>query len=244
MKGLFVALLLVLLQARIGVCQFNDSINYYANLSSTGILNKTNNGNSYVLNNSFRFNIYKKSVAINTINSWMFGKNQERLTNNDYTAGLDVNLFKNERHVYYWALANYEKSYSLKINYRLQSGGGVGYYILDKADFVVQISDGILYETSDLYDAENTANEFEILRNSFRLKFRVTGWNVLTLEGSDFIQHALADKHDYIIRSNTNLSVKLRKWLSITLAVNYNKLSVTGRDNFLLNYGLTIEKYF
>jgi hypothetical protein len=240
----FAILLLTVIIQHLALGQFNDSTNYYANLTSAGIVNKTNAGKSYVLNNALRFNIYKKSVALNTTNSWIYGKNQGTRTNNDLASGLDFSLFKDQRHVYYWAHANYEKSFSLRINHRLQSGLGVGYYVLDRQDFMLQISDGILYETSDLTDSEGSQNENEILRNSFRIKFKVIFWDVVTLEGSDFLQHSLEDKHDYIIRSNTNLSIRLKKWLSITVVLTYNKQSVTDRENLLLNYGVTLEQYF
>src|SRR5688572_3271901 len=101
------------------VAQFNDTTNYYVNYTSTGIINNTNEGNSYVLNNNVRFNVYKKHILLNTTNGWVFGEQWDVRTNNDFTSVADINLFKEERHVYYWGLANYEKSYSLKVNYRV-----------------------------------------------------------------------------------------------------------------------------
>ncbi|WP_299291965.1 hypothetical protein [uncultured Mucilaginibacter sp.] len=47
-----------------------------------------------------------------------------------------------------------------------------------------------------------------------------------------------------IIRSNTNLSLKIQKWLVFTTSFNYNRQNRTHSENVLLNYGLTIEKYF
>jgi hypothetical protein len=224
--------------------QFNDTINYYANYTSTGIINKTNEGNSYVLNNQIKFNIYKKSVSLNTTNSWIYGQQLENVTNNDFFSVVDLNLFKSERNIYYWALGNFEKSYSLKINYRLQSGLGIGYYLIDKQNFVLHISDGILFEKSDLYDTEIGDNDYRILRNSFRIKFRLLVKDIFVLDNSDFLQHSLSDRKDYIIKSSTTLSLKLRKWLSFTIALNYNKLNLTKRENLLCNYGLTLERYF
>jgi hypothetical protein len=132
--------------------QFNDSTNYYVNYATTGIINKTNNGSSYVLNNAVKFNFYKKHLSLNTGSSWIYGKNQMNLTNNYFMSSADINLFKSQRHIYYWGLSSFEKSYSLKINHRLQTGAGIGYYIIDKKDFVLQLSDGILFEKSDLFD--------------------------------------------------------------------------------------------
>jgi hypothetical protein len=224
--------------------QFNDTIHYYTNFNSTGVVNRTNDGSSYVFNNGIKFNFYRQHFSINTNTNWIYGRQPERLTNNDFTSALDANIFKSQRHIYYWALASYDKSYSLKINYRVQSGFGVGYYVMDKKNFVVQISDGILYDKGDLYDNEASRNDYQIIRNSFRFKYRFIFKERIVLEGSDFLQHSLKDQHDYIIKSNTNLSLKMSKWLSFTTALTYNKLSLTRRENLLLNFGLTLERYF
>jgi hypothetical protein len=229
----------------IGRAQFNDTINYFLKHSSTGIINRTNDRNSFVLNNALRFSVYKKNVSINTNNTWVYGEQQDIVSNNDFASTLDFDLFKTKRHLYYWGLLHYEKSLSLKVDDRFQGGLGVGYYLIDREDFVIQISDGILYEYSDLYAQEGLEDEeYDTYRNSLRLKFRFVFWNSVTLDGVDFIQHSLSDRKDYIVRSTTNLSVKVYKWLGFTIAVNYNKLNATRRENFLLNYGLTIEKYF
>jgi hypothetical protein len=207
--------------------QFNDTTNYYVNFGSTGIINKTNDRDSYLLNNHFKFSLYKKHV-----------------TNRDLTSALDFNLYERQQ-FYYWGLASYERSFSLRINNRLQAGLGLGYSVVDRENALVVISDGILYEKSDLYDnAEAGRNRYETVRNSFRIKFRFLVGNTVTIDGTDFLQHALSDGHDYIIRSNTNLSVKLLRWLSFTTSVTYNKLNKTRRENLLISFGLTLEKYF
>ena len=235
-------LMLISLQAN---AQFTDSTNYFVRYASTGVVNKTNDRNSFVLNNQLRFSVYKKNVSINTNNSWIYGEQQRSVSNNDFTSTLDFDLYKSRKHIYYWGLLNYEKSLSLKIHNRLQAGLGIGYFLIDQDDFAIQLSDGILYETSELYTQEGLTNaDYETFRNSFRLKFRFVFKDVITLDGVDFLQHSLTDRKDYIIRLNTNLSVKLYKWISLTAAVAYNKLNKTARENFLLNYGITLERYF
>jgi hypothetical protein len=225
--------------------QFNDSANYYLRYASTGIVNKTNDRNAFVLNNHLRFSVYRKNISLNTNNSWVYGEQQQMVSNNDFTSTLDFDLYKTRKHIYYWGLLNYEKSLSLKIYNRLQAGLGIGYYLIDHENYVIQLSDGILYETSELYDQEGLTNaDYETYRNSFRLKFRFVFKDALILEGVDFLQHSLSDRKDYIVRLNTNLSVKLFKWISLTASVNYNKLNKTSRENFLMNFGLTLEKYF
>ncbi len=225
--------------------QFTDSTNYFVRYASTGIVNRTNDNNSYVLNNQLRFSVYRKNISLNTNNAWIFGKQNGSVTNNDFMSTLDFDLYKTKKHLYYWGLVNYEKSLSLKITNRLQTGLGVGLYLIDRDDFVIQLSDGILYETSELSAQEGiAASDYETFRNSFRLKFRFVFKDAITLDGVDFLLHSVSDRKDYILRSTTNLSVKLLKWISLTTSVTYNKIRKTGRENFLLNYGLTIEKYF
>lgn len=183
---------------------------------------------------------------MNTNNTWIFGENQDAITNNDFSSSLDFNLHKTLKHFYYWGLASYEKSISLKIDHRYQAGLGVGYHIVDRPKAVVILSDGVLHESSALYDTPEAGRDttYSTFRNSFRLKFRFVIHDIITLDGSDFIQHSLSDRRDYIIRSQTTLSVKLVKWLSFNTSLTYNKLSATSRENLLLTFGLSAEKYF
>ncbi|MEI9946496.1 MAG: DUF481 domain-containing protein [Chitinophagaceae bacterium] len=224
--------------------QFNDSIHYYLRFASTGIINKTNDGDSYVLNNALNFNIKKKIVSINTSAGWIYGVQKGALTNNDFSAHSDVGLYKDLRKLYYWGLVNFDKSYSLKIKYRLQAGGGIAYNIINDPLLWINVSDGILYEKGDIIDAKLGRDVYQIPRNSFRLSYRWSLKDRVIISGIHFYQPSLIAINDYIIQSTNNLSVKLKKWLSLTAAVVYNKVSRTNRENLLITYGLTLEKYF
>jgi hypothetical protein len=240
----FLSITLILTTSK-GFGQFNDTINYFIHYGSTGVINKTNDGKAYVLNNNLRFNVTKKSVTVNAYSNWTYGKQRAGLTNNDFFSSLDFNIYKTLPHFYYWGIVTHEKSFSLKINHRLQTGLGIGYNILDKKNAVVILSDGILYEKSDLYDTPETGlDKYETFRNSFRLKFRMIYKDIIVFDGSDFLQHSLSDKSDYIIKTSTNLSVKIKKWLSITTSFNYNKVNRTNRETLFINYGLSLERYF
>jgi hypothetical protein len=226
--------------------QFNDTTNYYFRQNANGMINQTNDRDAFVLNNGLRFSLYKKNISLNSTNTWIYGKQQGQLSNNDFTSILDFDLYKTKRSIYYWGLINYEKSFSLKMRHRFQGGIGLGYYVIDSKTFVLQVSNGILYERSVLEPQESVsvADDYHTFRNSFRIKFRYVFKENVTLEHVDFLQHALSDRKDYIIRSNTTIAIKLYKWISMSLVVNYNKLNITERENFLLNYGLILEKYF
>lgn len=226
------------------MAQFTDSTFYYLGYTSSSTANKTNDGDSYLLNNAVKFSVRKKSISLNATNSWMYGKQDQKLTNNDFSSSLDFNLYKTFPHFFYWGLANYNTSYSLKINNQLLAGAGIAYNLVDKKNTLINLSNGILYDKSDLLLNDTIPDRYHTFRNSLRLLIRFNIQNMIIFDGSGFLQNSLKEKEDYILRSNTSLSFKLMKWLSLTTNYNYNKINRTERRNSLLSYGLTVERYF
>ena len=87
------------------VAQFNDSTNYYVNLGSTGIINRTNDRSSWISNNAFRFSVYKKHISLNSSSSFIYGEQQNMLSNRDFLSGLDFNYYLGGRPVYFFPSA-------------------------------------------------------------------------------------------------------------------------------------------
>ncbi|PUZ22578.1 DUF481 domain-containing protein [Chitinophaga costaii] len=242
MRSLLVLLLLLMghtLQA-----QYNDSTHYYFRYASTGSINSTDEGHAYLLNNALKVGVKKTNFTMNGSASYIYGQQNRSITNNDFASAIDFNYKSSLPGLYYWGLASYEKSVSLKINDRLQSGVGVAYGLLDTKTSMLNISDGILYEKSDLFLNDTIRDVYHTFRNSFRLQYRFSIHDIVIIDGSNFYQNSLQHGDDYIIKSVNNLSVKLRKWLLITASMAYNRSSRTGKENLLFNYGFTIEKYF
>ena len=225
-------------------CQFNDSIHHHFAFTSTGVYNKTKDQQSFVFNNAIAFEVNKKRIAYNTGASWIYGTQNKQLSNNDFSAAANVDYLKDIHRLYYWALVNYDNSYSLKINYRFQSGVGVGYIFSKQPNFNLEVSDGFVFETSDLTDPNIGKDVYQTVRNSLRVKYRWSYNKTFSLEGTNFYQPSVIDFSDYILKLNNKLSVKLNKWLSVTAAMTYNKISRTNRENLLLTYGLTVENYY
>jgi hypothetical protein len=220
--------------------QYTDSTAYHVLLSSTGSINKTNDNRAYLLNNSLNFGLKKKSIVLNASNTWLYGKQNQELSNNDFSSTVNFNLYKTFKHFYYWGLLNYNTSYSLKINHQLLAGLGVAYNLVDKENAYINISNGILYDKSNLL-ADQIDDTY---RNSFRFQFHFALKETVTLDGSNFLQSAFDNRHDYIFRSSTTLGIKIRKWISFTTALNYNKMNITNSENLNFTYGLAIDKYF
>lgn len=246
MKTINTAIVLMVFMAllnRAGA-QFSDSVHHYLGYSATGIINQTNDNNSFVLNNGIKFNINKKNKFFNSGASWVYGRQDGNQTNSDFVSSADFNVYGLAPHLYYWGLLTYEKSFSLKINDRFQGGAGLGYNLSEDKNAFVVISDGILYEYSNLKIDSITDDKYSTLRNSVRLKYHFVFSGIIILDGTHFWQQSLSSKEDYILKSVSSLSVKLKKWLNITSALNYNKVNRTGRKNLLFTIGLSADYYF
>jgi len=236
-------LLLATCSGAASYAQYNDSTHHYAGLVSAGTFNKTSTNSSFVLSNGLKLGIRQKDYACNGNVSWLYGEQQQKLTNNDVVATADLNLYKTIPHFYYWGLGNYTSSFSLKIIDQYQAGVGIAYNFLDSKNAYLNVSDGILYENSNIILGDST-DKYSIYRNSLRLSFRFVIKETITISSMSFYQNSLSSGSDYIIRSNASLGVRVRKWLSLSTTYTYNRFNRTGRENTLLNYGLTVEKYF
>jgi hypothetical protein len=224
--------------------QFNDSINYHLRFVTTGSLNRTSEGDAYLLNNGLGFNINKRKTTLNTNASWIWGQLNNTLTNNDFVGTANMDFLKKVSKLYYWGLLNYETSYSLKTIYRFQPGAGVGYRFIDTTNTVFVVSEGILFEAANLTDATFGKEKYQTVRNSLRVNFHFLIGKILIIEGSNFWQPSLLDFKDYILKFNNSLSIKLREWLNLTSAISFNRISRTDSQNLLFTFGITLDKYF
>lgn len=224
--------------------QFNDSTKHYVRFSAAGNLNRSNSATAYLLNQDVRFSVKNKHTTLNTAAAWLYGQQGSTLTNNDFNATADFNLYFDSSKLYCWALANYTASYSLKIVSQLQSGLGAAYNFVNTDKAWLNLSEGILYETSRLATGNPALNRYQTFRNSLRLSYKFIIGGRVTFSGTNFLQQAFGNDHDYILRINNSLGIKLNKWISLGTTIGYNRFKRTGTENLLFTYGLMAEKYF
>jgi hypothetical protein len=239
-----VLLAVVILFALPGRGQFSDSVHHYLGYGATGIFNQTSTSNSFVLSNAIKFNINQKKKFFNSGAAWVYGRQNGNLTNNDFTSFVNFDRYGLWPHFYYWGLVTYDKVYSLKVNDRFQGGPGLGYNALDRKNATVVVSDGVLFEYSNINDAAGLRQEYSTLRNSLRVKYHFVLKQLLVLDGVHYWQQSFSKGDDYILKSSSSLSVKLKKWLSITSALNYNKVTRTNSKKLLFTFGLAADYYF
>jgi hypothetical protein len=244
MQKIVLFFLINLFFTNVAVSQFSDSVHHHFTFASTAIYNKTKDVSSFVLKNNTGLEIKQKKVAFSAAASWIYGKQQTKLSNNDVSAFANIDYLKDVQPLYYWGLVNFDESYSLKINYRFQSGVGVGYTFVNHPDLDLELSDGFVYETSDVTDPVLGKDVYQTVRNSLRLKYRWSFKNTFVIQGTDFVQPSIISFEDYILKFSNQLSVKLNEWLSVNASMEYNKISRTKRENLLITYGLAVSKYF
>ena len=237
----FASFIVLFFSVATAFAQYNDSTFYRINVTSTGSVNKTNDGRSYLLNNGLNFGIKKKDVVLSATNTFVYGNQNNTLTNRDFSSSLFFNLYKTLPRFYYWGLLNYNTSYSLKINNQILGGVGVAYSIVDNKDAYINFSDGVLYDKSSLLGG---SLDYSTYRNSFRVNYHFAITQIITLDGSNFLQSSFNNGNDYIIKSTNTIAFKLNKWINLTSSLNYNRMNITSRENLLFTYGLSFDKYF
>ncbi len=224
--------------------QFNDSTHYRFRFLGTGTLNRTDDAHSFTFSNGIQFNINRKKTALDLSAGYVYGLQNKQLVNNDFSTTANLDFGKGKQVMYEWGLLTYQTSYSLKIDYKVQGGGGIGFYILDSPKTRLSISDGFLYEANNQLDADGNKEVYRTVRNSFRLKYRFIINNIIAFNGTNFVQPSILSIHDYILNFNNDVSVKISKWLNVTSAFSYNRINRTNRQNLLFTIGVSVDRYF
>jgi hypothetical protein len=244
MKMCLLGLLIVIVSSGTAHAQFNDSINHYLYVGSTGTFSKTNDLDSYVLANSVKFTVSKKRISFNTANSWVYGKQSDVKSNDDFSSLIEFDLLKKQKRLYYWGNGTFDKSYSLQIDYRYQAGTGIGLNIAQQPNLVLNVTEGLIYETGSLLDRDLGERRYNVWRNSARFKYRWVIQDIVILDGFVLYQPSISTRNDVIFKTSTTLSVKVRKWLSLSSAFTYNEITLTDRRNLIVTYGVVMERFF
>ncbi|MBS1525960.1 MAG: DUF481 domain-containing protein [Bacteroidetes bacterium] len=220
---------------------------FHLDFAGTGSINRATNDITYLFNNDLKFGVERHKFSLNFDNDWVYGTDHHVLTNNDYLSVLQADWLKpkNKSGLYYWALASYNTSYSLKVNSQALTGAGLAYNVFINTNAWFGISDGIVYDHSDLVLPDSTHLNYSTIRNSLRVLFHlVLKKDLLGMDETAFLQNSLRMGSDYIVRSATTLSLKLNKWLDLTSSLNYNQQTRTEASNLIFTYGLKFDKYF
>ena len=207
-----------------------DTLKFKSQIYISGYWNKTNTSNTSLYTFKTYNTLSSKKHIIFLETGYVYGiQMKSQLTNNDYNIIANFN-FRRDKKIYYWFSTQYDKSYSLDINFRIQNGGGLGLYLFKSEKFYINISDGLIYEYS-------TYNNY---RNSARLKIFLKSNNI-NLESSTYYQPSLINNTDFIIKSSNTLSISLKKWLGIQCNYTNNIVSLSEKRNELYTVGINFK---
>ena len=220
-----------------------DSNKREIDYTSSGSVNKTQKGTSYLLTN-FIGGTFKKNTTITSVgSSFIYGKQNLIQTNKDFAGFINIDLFKSPQFnkIYYWYLMDYNNSYSLKVFNELQTGVGEAYLFINNKNIKLSFSDGIIFDQSNVV-LNNNKIYHQTYRNSLKLKIHFSINELITLDETSFLQNSFKESNDYIIKTNVSLKYKINSWLGLTTNLLYNKYNYISRQNLLITYGLTINK--
>lgn len=225
--------------------QFNDTTLHRLSVNFGGNLSKSSTDKNYLLNNVLKYGFKRRKSELNFNTGWLYGENNDGLTNNDVFSSLDFNIYKDTTSkLNYWGLAGYTSSYSLKINNQFQAGLGAAYKFVDNKAVYFRVSDGFLFEQTDLMINDTVRDRYSTIRNSLRLQLKLFPAQRVSFEATGFWQPSMKNFNDYITTTQAALNIKLVKWLSLTTRFNYNRMSKTNKENILFSYGILIDQYF
>lgn len=212
--------------------------------ATNGTYNRTNQFSSYLFSNALKMNIKKSDLRSNFSASWLYGRQQDILVNNDVSGTFDLNLYRYSPRFYYWALLNYISSYSLKVNHQAQGGLGVAYHFIETNNFQLNVSDGLLYDYASLAVADTLNDIYQTPRNSLRVQVKAWLGDRITFIAIGFLQNSLQRADDYIVKSESSLQIRLKKWISVNARFTYNQFSRTRKENLFITYGIILEHRF
>lgn len=254
------SLLISLSTAYISNISAQDNKPHKLDLSATGSLNKTADDLINIYNTNVRYNYIIQNAEFNANAKWVYGSKSAGLSNNDVNVTLDGNLYHDhKKHFNSWVLGAFTSSYSLNIYSQFQAGVGLAYKFEllkkertkndDKAttyqDLITfRVSDGIIYEQSNILNKESVQEMYYILRNSLRLQLVANLWNNASLRGTYFWQPALHDIKDVNMTADVSLGIKLSNNIKFDTRFSYNYITRTAKENLIFTYGISTTFLF
>jgi len=126
----------------------------------------------------------------------------------------------------------------------VQTGLGIAYNLIEKKYLQLNISDGLIYDYTDLILDDTIRDINQTPRNSFRIQIKAWASDKLTFITTSYLQNSLRTASDVIIKSESTVQVRLKKWIALNMRFTYNKFSRTQKENFFITYGVILEQHF
>src|SRR5690606_13346801 len=103
----------------------------------------------------------------------------------------------------------------------------------------LRISDGIIYEQSNVINSEANQELYNVFRNSLRMQLVARAWNKVELRGTFFWQPNLQNITDRNILTDVSLGLKISNNIKFDTRFGYNFISRTAKENLTFTYGIS-----
>lgn len=248
-------MLISLCYTHVSMAQENkeDIKHHKVNIAATGSLNKTTNDVINVYNTNIRYGYTIDNAEFNASAKWIYGSKTAGLSNNDVIVTVDGNRYhKRIKKFNAWVLGSFTSSYSLNIFSQFQAGAGLAYKITflenekeatEKSRkytdaLSLRMSNGIIYEQSNVINAESKQELYNVFRNSLRVQLQAQAWDKVELSGTFYWQPALNNLRDRNIIADITLGFKIANNIRFDTRFGYNYISRTAKENLTLTYGI------
>lgn len=215
-----------------------------SSLNITGALSD-GNVNRRLINISSDFSHKGDLMEYNLSPQYSYGFQNGELREDDFLGIFALNVFQKSV-VYILGFGSAQTSNLRKINFRWESGGGIGFHILRHTRVQFSITQALIYENTDFISQET--NDIETTRLSTRFKGNYKLFDQkLKISHVFFIQPSITDSENFRFSGNLNIQLPLNKFLSFTILLKdtYESVVAEGRLNndFNIQVGLTLDNF-
>ena len=212
-----------------------DTLKFKTSNTLSGYWNNANNTNTVLYNVGTVNTLSNKSHKLLYLSmNYVYGIQKEKTSNNDFSCLLNNTLNKN-RTIFEFAVIQFDKSYSLNILYRIQSGAGLGINIIKSKKIDIEFSSGLIYDYN-MYNVIGSHNTTRI-SNRFKLNYKS---KIFNFESTTYYQPSIENNVDYVFKTINTMSIKINKWLDIHTNLTSNIVSLTNKNNIIQTVGFTV----
>lgn len=213
-------------------------------LNITGALSD-GNVNRRLINISSNFAHQGDLMEYNLSPQYSYGIQNGELREDDFLGAFAFNVFQ-KRVVYLLGFGSIQTSNLRKINFRWESGGGVGFHIVRQKQVTFSITQALIYENTDFISEET--DDIETARLSTRFKGGYKLFNQkLKINHVLFVQPSVIDSDNFRFSGNLSIQLPLNRFLSFTILANntYESVVAEGRLNndFNIQVGFTLDNF-
>jgi putative salt-induced outer membrane protein len=156
----------------------------------------------------------------------LYSENNSESSANKYDVELDYNYML-DKNIYAYYGVNYLKDQFSDYDYRLNTGPGIGYKLLDNKEQTIDLQGGLDYAL-DQYSS-GVKDEYVATRAEVNYRYRIND-NLKFKQMLNYLV-SIVDNDKYFMSSDTSLSAKMTDNLSLGVSYKIDYVNQTTKEN-------------